>query len=232
MRILSIFLYLFIFKAQATLIDLGVHDSNLSGLIYDTEQDLTWLMDANYTKTNNYSLANNDGRMTWEDAQSWVGQLKVGGYDDWRLPTVGAMNVNQPSDCPFVGGNCGYNVNILNSELAYLWYEVLGNKAYYDESGVGPQSGWGLESMSANGVGFLNMQSNNYWLKVTTSQGGNALNFRTGNQTGSYYGMPNIYFYAIGVRSGRAISSIPEPSTLAIFLLGMVGLASRRFKRH
>jgi hypothetical protein len=27
-------------------------------------------------------------------------------------------------------------------------------------------------------------------------------------------------------------TSVPEPSTLAIFALGLIGLASRRFKKH
>src|SRR3972149_1606307 len=63
--------------AQATLIDRG------GGLIYDSDQDLTWLQDANYAMTSGYD---SDGRMTWVAAMAWASGLSYGGYDDWRLP--------------------------------------------------------------------------------------------------------------------------------------------------
>jgi hypothetical protein len=42
------------------------------------------------------------------------------------------------------------------------------------------------------------------------------------------------YFQAGTVQghSSLTISTIPEPTTLAIFALGMIGLASRRFKKQ
>lgn len=49
-------------SANATLIDRG------NGMIYDSDQALTWLQDANYAKTSGYDA---DGRMTWDAATTW-----------------------------------------------------------------------------------------------------------------------------------------------------------------
>ncbi|MBN8762875.1 MAG: DUF1566 domain-containing protein [Thiobacillus sp.] len=65
--------------ASATLIDRG------NGMIYDSNQNLTWLQDANYAKTSGY---NSDGLMSWDEAMTWVSNLTYGGYDDWRLPNL------------------------------------------------------------------------------------------------------------------------------------------------
>ncbi len=73
-----------------------------NGMIYDSEQNLTWLQDANYVVTSGYAAANavfvsgnksrnnvlTDGRMGWDAAQTWVSGLTVGGFNDWRLATV------------------------------------------------------------------------------------------------------------------------------------------------
>lgn len=80
------------------------------GLVYDTDQDVTWLKDANYAKTCGYD----DGRMTWWDANTWVEDLvyKSGGvvYDDWRLPAL-------------VG--CTWCYDNTTSEMGHLYYVDL-----------------------------------------------------------------------------------------------------------
>lgn len=69
--------------SQAALSDLG------NGLIYDTDLNITWLSDANYSKTSGYSAT---GIMNWYDATTWAGQLTYQGHSDWRLPTVDEMD--------------------------------------------------------------------------------------------------------------------------------------------
>ena len=64
--------------ARADMIDLG------HGLIYDTVQDLTWMQDTMYARS---SGVDEDGWMTWDEAQAYASSLTYGGYDDWRLPT-------------------------------------------------------------------------------------------------------------------------------------------------
>ncbi len=44
----------------------------------------------------------------------------------------------------FEGTDCGYNVDTSTGEMASLFYDTLGNIAFYDTSGNGPQAGWGL----------------------------------------------------------------------------------------
>jgi len=69
----------FSMPANATLIDRG------TGMIYDTDQGITWLQDANYAATSGYD---DDGDMNWEIAMEWANQLEYGGYEDWRLPNT------------------------------------------------------------------------------------------------------------------------------------------------
>lgn len=66
---------------------------------YDTLRDITWLADASY-----------GGRMSWDYADTWVQTVRLGGYDDWRLPTYADPN--------------GYL-----GELYQLWVYELGNNA-------------------------------------------------------------------------------------------------------
>ncbi|NOZ69757.1 MAG: DUF1566 domain-containing protein [Deferribacteres bacterium] len=47
-----------------------------SGLVYDDDLNVTWLLNANYPA----------GTMTWSEAADWAENLVFGGYDDWRLP--------------------------------------------------------------------------------------------------------------------------------------------------
>ncbi|WP_281557425.1 hypothetical protein [Thalassomonas sp. RHCl1] len=55
------------------------------GMVYDDVLDITWLQDANYAKTSGYD---DNGLMSWEQANTWVDNLVYGGYDDWRLFNV------------------------------------------------------------------------------------------------------------------------------------------------
>jgi hypothetical protein len=98
--------------ARAVLIDRG------NDMIYDTDQDHTWLRDANYAMTSGYSTDHN-GRMTWYEATGWAEDLVFGGYDDWRLPSV--IDSGTPG-CKFAfsGTDCGHDVDTSNSELAYM----------------------------------------------------------------------------------------------------------------
>ncbi|MEK6703849.1 MAG: hypothetical protein AABZ53_16440 [Planctomycetota bacterium] len=66
---------------------------------YDTTLGVTWLADALY-----------GGRMDWDTADNWVAGVRLGGYDDWRLPTF--------SD----GSGAGST-----GEFYHMWVVELGN---------------------------------------------------------------------------------------------------------
>lgn len=98
--------------AQAVLIDRG------TGMIYDTDQGITWLQDANYAQTSGYDA---DGKMNWYQANAWASGLNYSGYTGWRLQNGG----NLPS-----GGELGYmyfnnlqgsNGPFLNLQSDYYW---------------------------------------------------------------------------------------------------------------
>ncbi len=57
--------------ANAELFDRG------GGMIYDSDQNLTWMKNANV-----------NGKMSVQNATEWVDNLVYGGLDDWRLPTT------------------------------------------------------------------------------------------------------------------------------------------------
>lgn len=84
--------------------------------------------------------------------------------------------------------------------------------------------------------GFPNIQSSGTTISVTGSLLSNMAfsNFNAGTYYSSFIGH-NASSYA-SLRDGITINvgnstPVPEPSTLAIFALGLMGLASRRFKK-
>ncbi|MGD8909722.1 MAG: hypothetical protein PVI92_10285 [Chromatiales bacterium] len=68
---------------QAQLIDRD------NGMIYESEQNLTWLQDANYARTSGYDL---DGKMTWQQAMAWVEGMVFNGFDEGRPDRSGGCS--------------------------------------------------------------------------------------------------------------------------------------------
>ena len=172
--------------------------------------------------------------MNWATATSWVAGLNINGITGWRLPTMvdsGTPGCNNA----FSGTDCGYNVQTTSgatvySEMASMFYNTLGNKAYYSTSGVGPQPGSGLTNIGP----FSNIRPYYYWSATEyaplTSYAWD-FNFDDGHQRADNKFDPYVLF-AWAVHSGDIGAAIvPIPAAVWLFgsgLLGLMGIARRR----
>ena len=218
--------------AQAALFDRG------GGLIYDDVLKITWLQDANYSKTSGYDA---DGLMNWTAANAWAAGLSYGGYDDWRLARNTPVGTDWNDHFSYDGStDVGYNVTSPHSELGYMYYVNLGLKGIYSPAGV-YQSDWGV---FGNGTIrgqkdfdlVKNLQSDIYWsgTAYASNPASNAWFFSTSN-AGAYQGNTSQTneFIAWAVRPGDVAAPIPEPETYAMLLagLGLLGVVATRGRR-
>lgn len=145
------------FTAIATLIDSG------DGLILDTDLNISWLKDANLAASNTFGISGiaTNGTMNWSTAQNWITAMNAAnylGYNDWRLPTV--TDTGAPGcDFSYTDTDCGYNSNTSTGEMAHLFFDELGNTAFYNTAGEGQQVGYGLTNTGP----FTNFQNSIYW---------------------------------------------------------------------
>jgi len=204
-------------SAQAALIDRG------EGFIYDDVLDVTWAQNANINGTDTWA-----NQVAWAAGYSQTHSV-YGTFDDWRLPTVTDTGTSG-CDNAYTGTDCGYNVDTSTGEMASLFYDTLGNLAYFDTGG-GAQIGWGLTNTGP----FTNLKSSLYWSGTPYALSANhawAFHFFDGSQ--DYQGKTN-YQYALAVRSGdiAAQSVVPIPAAVWLFgsALGVMGWVRRRRTR-
>lgn len=206
----GVFLFGFVSAANAALV------STLGGLaVYDTDRDISWLANANAGAGSSFDdgVSTTDGLMTWASANAWAASLNVAGITGWRLPT--ALNADATGPC--LGFNC------TGSEMGHLFYTELGGVASSSILGSG----------DADLALFSNVQSNRYW-SGTEFDASRAwdLDFNGGRQSRLNQ---NGDLFAWAVHSGDVgASSVPEPGTVALMGLGLMGLLglTRRQRRR
>ena len=184
---------------------------------FDNALNITWLADANHALTTGYDA---DGLMHWDAANTWAANLDPygSGIAGWRLPTVSPVNGSTFTYAFAYDGTTefGYNISApgtiyaesTTSEMAHLFYNTLGNVAYYDTSGNGPQTGWGLTNTGP----FSNIQTADFYWSSTESPANtnNAwfFNFDIGGQTANDKAYFNFFSWA--VHDGDVGNPIPQ----------------------
>ena len=188
-------------------------DATTAEAYYDTILNITWLKDANI-----------NGLMNWTDANVWAGGLTLGGYANWRLPNTvdtGGSGCNFSNN----GTDCGYNVDTSTSELSSMFYDTLGDLAYYTTApspGV-VQAGSGLTNTGP----FSNLQAGSYWSATEYAPDINRawyLGFGNGKQ---YFADKTTTKYSWAVHEGDVGESVvPVPPAVWLFGSGLVGLVA------
>lgn len=179
------------------------------GMVYDSDQNITWLKDANYAATqyinSNGAQGSDVGAMDWTTANAWANTLVFAGNTGWRLPTA--------------DGSCDYSTDCITSELGHLFYTGLG----------GTRDTPITDSHNANFDLFINIQAAGYWTQTALATDNTfAWNFDNFDGTQLPYDKAT-QFLGWAVHTGDVIA-IPEPSPLFLLLggLGLMGLGKRR----
>lgn len=232
--------------------DANLAATNTFGLPYNTNlgNHPTDSYGASYNET-----ISSDGRMTWGAALHWIDAMNTAdylGYSNWRLPTVRPVNGSSFVYANFTHGeyDMGYNISAPGStyegstasELAYMYYQNLGNPGKYDLAS--PQSNLSgcyvsLSDNCLDNVGpFVNLQPRTYWFGTESAwvdpdgfpTNYNAWTFDMVDGKQGALGWKVANFYAWAVLDGDVAAPVPEPETYVLMLagLGLVGFAARR----
>jgi hypothetical protein len=198
--------------SNAELIDRG------GGLVYDSDQNVTWLQDADLYEMVNWNTANtriND--LVYYDVARNVY------WDDWRLPTVPYHDTScseQYAENP----TKSYGYNCTGNEFGHLFHTELGNLSYYD-SDRNFQPEYGLK----NSGPFTNMRNSDYWLqKEELAYSAYFYSNYSGELSATSIWSAK---YVLPVRNGDVglAPVVPEPISSILFATGGALLAGRRY---
>jgi len=200
--------------------DLDGNNSNGPEAFYDTALNVSWLAYGTTTESD------------WASAKAWAEQPRYG-LAGWRLPTM--LDTGLPGcDNAFFGTDCGYNVQTMDvntgqvySEIAYLFYVGLGNKAYADALGF-EQPNWGLKNTGQ----FLNLQDGAYWSGVEYAPDAVSKWFFSTSVGGQGHSGATDTLFALAVLDGDAAAQVPEPAPFALVLTGLAGISLARRQRN
>ncbi len=165
--------------------------------------------------------------MNWSDANAWAASLDINGVTGWRLPdTVDVGNDGATYTNIYQGVDYGYNITT-PSELSNMFYNVLGNTAYYDTSGVA--TGCTVPNYCLTNTGpFSNLQSGGYWSSTEYAPNPSDawyFGFSIGYQ-GDGNKASSVYAWAVQSGNVGGASIVPVPAAVWLFGSGLLGLVS------
>jgi hypothetical protein len=128
--------------------------------------------------------------------------------------------------------NWNFTVDVFDSGFSLGWTETTKADQFGNISGSSD-----LLSITISDFDWIGPQLNisNVILDSFNSSSGNSntlFSFTNDSVTVNFSAMNNSDMYTFNIDTTPAVNAVPEPSTLAIFALGMIGLASRRYKKQ
>jgi hypothetical protein len=168
--------------------------------VYDTDQDITWLANANAGAGSSFDDGSNtsDGRMSWSNANDWAASLDINGFTEWRLPNMDINGDGTVVDCATVSAN-----ECLDNEYGYHFYN---NGIDSENTGI-----------------FNSVQTNNYWSSTEFSASDAWLFDFTVNDGSQVRTSKNLNASAWAVHEGN-IGAVPLPATTWLFASGLISL--------
>jgi len=195
----------FVNIANADLITNGSFESGITGWTVE---------DSGYYLNNGYT----PGGLYAQDGNSLI-TLQVHN-NGGRISQKVATDIGQTYSLSFYHAFLDYtNINSVNPSITWSigesGSEIISPTSFiYDDHAIGQHTdGWNLQTVNFIATSVLTR---------VAFQG-------TPDNTGGYWG---IQLDNVSMTTTSAQVSVPEPSTLAIFALGVMGLVSRRFKKQ
>ncbi len=169
--------------------------SRLGGLaIYDSDLDITWLVDGNFAATSGFNIT---GNAPWADANTWAAGLTIGGVNGWRLASMDVNGDGVVVDCS--GGGV---IGCADNEMGYLFWEEGITSSAPGPFSILPGANWSATEDASN--------LSDAWL----------FNFFNGAQgtLGKGFGVSGWV-----IHSGD-VSAVPIPAAMWLFGSGLIGL--------
>lgn len=190
---------------------------------YEVSANLTWLADADYAATQGIRFRTSDNQLAAGlgfgpgEIIPVVTNLEIFGFTGWRLPE---STFYGSSACPFFTVNtispCGYYASPDDSEFAHLLFTTLGGSPGHINTGP-----------------FLNVRTDYLYAGMPAVWGdipgaGTIRSYQNMTTGRSMLELQGLISRAWIVHEGdlSVAAPVPEPSTYALMLAGLVGVAA------